>query len=550
MRRFIPASIAAGSPSLKRALLITAMIAVWGFFLWRAVHTFAPDSNYVFFNSDCAIPILMANDDRPITVSNTYYYGQDRWGGWPMLLAQLVRRTLNYRWTDQSFFVMQAVCAFAGALVLASLARRRDRFPVMIAYLITLCLHGEARHHLFELSEVYAWQVTPLLLGWYCLRRTFETRRGNAKGELWRLYLWCFLALWFSFLAILSSFASAPFIFFLLTLESLRAHLKAEEEEEKNGARRRRIWLKSYARGFAIVLVAMLAEVLLRINYRRYSMRRYGYDFKTETALDTGHLTGNLFIQLQRVFEFRWWPLFLLSLLAALSLLCALVYLRVKRSDDLLQKLRAKLSDRLPVLILGTCGIALINFVLIVLVNHVRFNQYDRRYLTLTYLFGSVSGLLTLLLSFDYACGYFSLRRYARTAPVIAGVLFLALWFPAASWSPYYELTKETALVLARKAPGAVLMGGYWETFVFAALQPENTMTPVPYEGQQVRMPWTKETVRQADRIILEYRHSKFGGSGVPPQHTVQYGASFQLVDPLWYEDGENAFALYRNESR
>jgi uncharacterized membrane protein HdeD (DUF308 family) len=549
MQELIPASIAPGpSSSVKRALLIIASIFIWGFFLWRAVETFAPGSNYVFFNSDCAIPILMANDERPITISNAYYYGQDRWGGWPMLLAQAVRRTFDYRWTDQSFFIMQAVCAFAGALVLAGLAHGRDPLAVMLIYLITLCLHGEVRHHLFEVSEVYAWQVTTLLLGWYCLRRTSEPGGPErTKGKSWHLYVWCFLALWFSFLAIFSSFASAPFLFFLLGLEALRSHLKAEPRRVRLDLRA----LKRYSIGFALVLAATLAEILLRLNYHRYNVKHYGYDFKTSTAIDTGHLTENLYAQLHNLIQVAWWPFFAVSLLALLSLLCVLIYLRVKGRNELMQTLRSKLTDDIWILIAGTCGIAVINFVLVVAIDHVRFNQYNERYLTLTHLFGSVSGLLTLFLIFDHARKHFGLRSYARTALVAAAVVLLALRFPPVSRSPYYELTRETALTLARKAPGAVLMGGYWETYVFASLQPVNTMTPIPYEGQHVRMLWTKETVRQAESVILEYRHSKFGGSQLPPpQHTVQYGALFRLIDPLWYEDGEYAFALYRNESR
>jgi hypothetical protein len=330
-------------------------------------------------------------------------------------------------------------------------------------------------------------------------------------------------------------------------LEALRSHLKAEPRRSRldPGA------LKIYCIGFALVLTATLAEILLRLNYRRYSMKHYGYDFKTRTALDAGHLTENVYAQLHNLIQVAWWPFFALSLSALLSLLCVLIYLRVKGSTELAQALRSKLTGDTWILIAGTCGIAVVNFVLVVAIDHVRFNQYDRRYLTLTHLFGSVSGLLTLFLVFDYARKRFSLGSYARAALVALGVVLLALRFPPVSRSPYYELTRETATALARKAPGAVLMGGYWETFVFAALQPVDTMTPVPYEGQQVRMPWTKETVRQAEHIILEYRHSKFGGSQLlPPQHTVQYGASFRLLDPLWYEDGEYAFALYRNESR
>ena len=65
--------------------LIVIAIAIWCFFLWRALNAFGPGSDTVpiSYNSDSAIPVLMANDQSPITVFNLYYYGTDRWGGWP-----------------------------------------------------------------------------------------------------------------------------------------------------------------------------------------------------------------------------------------------------------------------------------------------------------------------------------------------------------------------------------------------------------------------------------------------------------------------------------
>ncbi len=93
-------------------------------------------------------------------------------------------------------------------------------------------------------------------------------------------------------------------------------------------------------------------------------------------------------------------------------------------------------------------------------------------------------------------------------------------------------------------------MGGYWETYVFVSLQPHNAMTPVPLEGHEVRTPWTPEQVRQAEYVIIEYRHSWLGKPGSPPQHLYQYDSSLRLLEPGWYENGEYAFALYLNESK
>src|SRR4051812_24538515 len=80
------------SAARKKTLLTLAWIVIWSFFLWRALSVFGPSgtANDVTFNSDCAIPVLMSNDERPLTAFNLYYYGADRWGGWPFLVTQLV----------------------------------------------------------------------------------------------------------------------------------------------------------------------------------------------------------------------------------------------------------------------------------------------------------------------------------------------------------------------------------------------------------------------------------------------------------------------------
>ncbi len=55
---------------------------------------------------------------------------------------------------------------------------------------------------------------------------------------------------------------------------------------------------------------------------------------------------------------------------------------------------------------------------------------------------------------------------YIRPLLITAGIIFLTLKFPAEGYSPLYKTMKETALALNQKAPGGVLMGGYWVTYV------------------------------------------------------------------------------------
>jgi hypothetical protein len=533
-------------PPLRKTLFILMALAVWSFFLWRAFNVYNPSSdvNTIGFNSDSAIPILMSNEERPSTVFNLYYYGTDRWGAWPFLATHFIHRTTGYRWTDQSIFMLQALWLFIGALVFAALTRR-DYLLAALVYLTALCLHTETRLQIFELSQLYAWQTTALLFGWYSLRRVFEFDFVAAKKRWdWKRSTVLFLTFVFSYLAIWSSNASIIFLVFLLHLEALRAGLKTEGE---------RIYcklLKPYAFALISIVAATLLELLQKINFHRHGLKHYGQDFKTNFHLDINYLGENFGKQWHNITGLSWWPLYVLSILVMLALVGSFLYAFFKKSAGLLEKLRTVVADDTMILAIGAFGIAALNFVLTVVVNHVRLNDYDSRFLTLTNLFCPISAMLIIFLIFKLIFRSSRFILYAQPAFIVSLLLLLTIRFPAQSYSNEYKSTKEAALALAQKAPRGILMGGYWETYLFPALQPDNQMTAIPLEGNEVRMPWTRELVRRAGQVIVEYRRIHSGGPVVPPERLNQYGSSLRLVNPKWYENDLYAFALYLNETQ
>lgn len=532
--------------SQKKALLILLALAIWGFFLWRALYVFGPsNAAYMPYNSDAALPVLMSNDERPFTIFHLYYYAADRWGGWPFMLTRFVRYLTGYRWTEQSLFRMQAVWVFMGALAISRLSRR-DWLPVGLIYLLTLCLNDQSHYLLFELSQVYAWQITILLLSWHSLRRFLEDYVGVSGKDIpvWRLRVRGFLTFVFSYVAIWSSVASAPFLFFIFCAEAWRIYLKTEGE--RNVGRLRR----GYKYGFILIASATATEYLQKMNYHRYGLKHFGNDFKTNFEIDTGYLMENLKIHLHHLSEWSWLPFYFLPAIAMLVFGVSYLYASLQKRDDLLAEMRAILTSDTAILIIETYGIAVINFALVVITNHVRLNTYHDRFYTPTHLFGPVSGMLTLFLMFDFVARSFRSRAYARPALILAGLLFLAIKFPPAVEGPEYKTIRETALALNQKAPRGVLMGGYWETYVFVSLQPTDAMTPVPFEGQGYRTPWTPEYLKVVNEVIVEYRHSKFEGSSEPPPQLNQYGYSLRLIEPNWYENDGYAFALYLNETK
>jgi len=362
--------------SLKVAIGTAIVVAVWSVFLWRVIVTFGPDSLHSNFDSDSAIPVLMAKDDRPITIFDWYYYGQDRWGAWPMILARIVHGTTNFRWSDQRLHIARAVWLFIGILILAGLHPRAGPV-VVVACLIPICLNV-IRLQLFDLSQVYSWQITALLLAWFCARRALE-KSFQASADTFVIsksqVLWYFLLFFFSFLAIWNSPASAPMIGFLVVLEALRGHFKAEKFPTEKASTRKVIIARCLCAAIP-VLAATLAETLIRMNYHRHGLKHYGSDFRTPIGLDIGYLTTNLRAEVLGFSYFTWWVLMLIPLIAIVSAAVVLIYFRLKGRNDLLTVTRRLFVDETAILIAGTFGIAAINFALIVMVNHVRLASF------------------------------------------------------------------------------------------------------------------------------------------------------------------------------
>ena len=524
-----------------KILLILIALLVWSFFLWRAAGVFKPGVySGASFESDCAIPIIMSNDDRPITLYNLYYYGTDRWGGWPMLFTQLFRRLTGYRWSDQSLSMIQTFWLMIGALAVAALSRR-DRLIVGLIFLLALFLHQQTRYLIFLLSMVYAWQITALLFAWYSLRQLFDYALTSRNPQRWKQGAWLILAFWFSYLAMWSSMASVPFLFFILCLEVLRVRLN-----DKGPISGRQLAMLSLS-AFTPVLLAAVVERLQKANFHRHAIKHFGPDphFVTPLDLDLCYLTINFGAMLNHIIKLSWWPLYLIATLALLVIICMMVFAVVTREAQSIRTVKAVFSDDTAVLALGATGIAIINFFLTVSVIHVRINQHEDRYLLPTNLFGPIGGMLVVFLIINYCARRSSIREYAKPIFLIAGLALLTLKFPKPTYRYEYPIYTATASFLVQQFPRGILIGDYWGTYVFTALQGANGLTPVPLEGRENRMPWTIDMVRRTDQAVVEYSHSKLAENEKPPEHLIQHGNSLRLAVPKLYENGVYKFALY-----
>lgn len=548
------------SPAVRKSLLTLAALVVWAVVLLKAIDAFNPagSDNNVSFNSDSAIVVLMANDDRPITVFNFYYYCADRWGAWQFVLAQGIRRATGFVWTPQSVLAMQATWVLLGAWAFAGLCRR-DWVIAGLAYLVAACVHKEGRLMLFELSQIYGWQITGLVFAWLGIRRVFDCVIPLAGAELttaptpvvprvrvMAMAGWAAVTIVFGLLSIWSSVASIPLLLVLWGIEGVRAWARL-----MSGAGGRVFRTLAIGSGVAIVavIIAAVGERAIKNWYHRWSIAHYGQDFSTHFNIDYGHLLDSLGRQLGHIFGLSWWPLYALPLLAILALAALSIAAIVTRRPDLRTRAVAILADDTAMVVVGAFAIAVIIFTLAVLVDHVRLNDYDSRYLTLTNTFGPIAGILTL---------YLAIRWWLRARPsqwrveptfALVGVVVLAFGFPRGEETLHYRTHDRIARTLAERAPRGVLMGGYWETYVFTALQPpERAMTPVLWEGFS-RTPWTPAALAPAREVIVVY--AKTGGPRGPsvemPPTMIQHGVTLTLADGHWLESDAYQFGRYIN---
>lgn len=542
------------------------VLLVWVFFLVRAISVFAPDSVYVqSFNSDSALPVLMANDSR-IDAFRTYIYGQDQVGAWPTLICQLVTRATGHIWTPLQIHITQAVWLFLSVFLIIALTRSYF-YLTGVLFLLTLCLHPTVSHYFFVLNQRFAWQTTALFLGWWSLRRVCEDGFGVALTSRGKVVLWYLLSFAFTFLAVWTSPSSLPILCVFFALECVRARILSRRSQKAPP----RLTFSKFAGALLPLVAGFAAQQLLRANYQRFALKHFGQDYRTPVEFDWGFWWINLQHQLDNLFAAPWYALILLGVFAAPFVAFQLLrYLkrdapeqrRVDDGDDDGDNgaLRAKLD--LGVLLLGACAVAVINFVTSFVFSWMRLNAYGPRYLALTYMFGTFAGLLTLVWLLALPTKIYASRRFVFPLLAVACVILLALKFPPVTRDPAYQQMSDVAVDLSRKAPsGTPLLGGYWDTYALAALQTDPTLIPVPAEDQLVRTPWTPLKMREAAHVLVVHHvfaspggaervsaYTTFGDGQNPPAVIRQHGATLHLLTPRWYERNGYIFSLYQNQ--
>jgi hypothetical protein len=343
-------------------------------------------------------------------------------------------------------------------------------------------------------------------------------------------------------LAIWSSEASAPYLAFLLLVETLRAYFRQRDEPATRWK-----WTR-YITALLIIAAATVSHMLIKANYHRHGIKHWGGDYKAATWIDVGYLWENVQGNWRNLMEFDFGPLLVVAGVFLLVMTFVLAYAALTKKRLVREKLIHFALDDDVTMTIALAGIALMNLVLMISLSHVRLSVYNSRYLNPTFFLGSIAGLMSLYVALRLLAQRLKLTRYAVPIAIAGAFLFLIVRFPHYRLSENYERDKQTAAILAQKAPGGVVMGGYLETYIFASLQqPTNTMTPLPLEGLQVRLPWTPPMLRDASQVVIEYRNNDVMKRSTPAE-LWQYGNLLKLKDPQFYQNDKYSFALYEHK--
>lgn len=462
--------------------------------LYRAYGPWAAGAHT--FKSDAAIPILMANAKR-VGLYHLYYFGQDRIGAWPFLLMQLGKAVVGRSWEPETFFLVQLGWLLLGGVVLAALVPGFE-IAALLIFLLTI-LHNPGTLDALELCNPYSWQITCLLLSWLALRR--------------QRFL---LALFFSYLAIWTSQISAPLLVIIAFVEAARRRSATE-----NSSR--------FLAGFGLCLLPILGaagiEKLVHDFVFRLSPYYSTYVLRTSMLLnlkELPRLLGIMWSGYRRASP--WWPTVFISLSGG-------VYLSVRA----FRKIAPTWLVDISCVVVAGSACALVNYLLFTVSNHWRLNDYSQRYLTISQFFWEVSALFFLCLVLRSALKSQKSWRIGAGALVCLTVLGLIAFRKSAAPKISYQKTRDAAKALETAAPGAVLLGGYWGTYVYIAFQKDHPLRPVVAEGEFQRMPWLIDDLKQATTVIVSNREfPKYGTADNPLPSIEAYGKNWVVDQEKW----------------
>ncbi len=494
----------------------------WVFLLWRATNVFRPDSALLpRYDSDHAIPLLMADEPR-VTPFSLYYYGQDRYGAWPFLLAHLLGRVAHFSWSPERLSVWLMLFMFGAAWPLWRLAGKTDF--IVPSYLGVVVLN----HPLVRINrDPYGWQASTLIWTWWSLRQLSSGR--NAGFWLAAACLGSILAVWISPLsgAILAVLAMLEWGFACLRMSSQTARGK------------------SFLTMLIAPAIGIGVERLLRAGFHQYARLTFHGSYEIPLKLDRGHLLQNAAAMWNVLVDRPGWIVQVGAVLAGAFFLLSWVTRLLRQTGP-----AAVSRDIWRALAIGCAASCVLTFAASVAVAHVRYNLYNERYLVPINLFGGIGAVASIIAILPVRQISARARNGLSLALTVLLTTSIALGLPPSTINPAYAELKAGADWLANR-PVPIVLGGYWGTYVFAGLAVPKKVIPIPVEDDYQRTPWTGDALHQAEQVVLStYETDRFGPANNPDRWVTDRGEFFQRAETPSCSRGAVTFWIYLNATR
>ena len=414
---------------MHRVAFCAACILAFG----ASIHVMRPDNEILtLYNSDSAVPVLMANHEGPGWF-DLYYWGQDRFGSLPFLAARAAGAVSGVRWTPDSLQVYMIIWLSAGVIFFAHL------FPGMRTTAASIFAFGAVavphfRVHLFEIGQFFSWQLPVLFAAMLAIRAL--CRPAPLSKQALRYTLAAFL----SFLALWASPMNLVFLLAFAAIEAVQGHASSVSFGNARGSRFAS--LPGIAAIFAIAAGAV-GEQLMRWQYHRSALALYGNEYRTMSWINRREIPGALESVIDRLTSDPWMMAGDLAGIAAIGACLVLCLVQWRRKEDAPPALRTALA-------LGAAG--LLQIPILASVHHFTVSGYPARFFFLTHagLFAAAA-LLVLWLLFRF------LGRHKMTGILMTGIptgVFLTLggilFLPAHRTNPAFTEMKKAACCLAR----------------------------------------------------------------------------------------------------
>lgn len=505
------------------------LLFVIEYFVLLSFHPFSnvhPDQ----FNSDTAIPVIMARDGY-VSPYSLFYYGQDRWGSWPILASSVFAKLLHVP-ADVVFIYYIGFSLLLVSLIVFAFSIRTNMLWLLSVFpgvfLLKMAVPFESPF--LQMTQPYAWMLSCLLLFISINARLLSSHPSRLSRTQTSVYfvassVLCSLGIWVSRSAVF--FFASVLLFFTLA-GSVRGRV--------TGERIPRQFLTATLSQFLAVIVGVIVESQVRHYFLSYSLQTYGTRYDTLVSLDREHFAANW--NAVRVQFFGYWTIGII-LITGMEIMYLIGRYRATRDAGETSTL-VHVATSLALLSSG-----LLNVGLCIGVTYIRLNAYHHRYFVPSYVF-CVLACAVASASCVQGIGDRGFRRRVSDVVLVALAILSAIRLNVNEGEESRELRRQAAL-LEEFYGGKPILGTYWGTYVFAGLQHGKPLIPVPTEGEVLRTPWTPRALGDADEILVSHRQTnQFGGSLAPLLRIKQHTYEFELVRAEAVVGAHTPVSLYR----